>query len=97
MSDQRPEIPPKLSEEDTVRIEREIQKWAKHLEEELGPFTTERLPTGRILLLPHTELPHVCYMSDDGPHARLCVDDYVPELAKSGLDPNKPQDVQEGG
>lgn len=86
-----------LTEEQTVRIEGEIERYRGELEDELGNFRLERLPTGRVLLVPDVELPHVCYMSDNGPDARLCVDDYVPELANRDLDPTRPSDTQEGG
>lgn len=86
--------PPQLTSEETAHVQAEVEKWRSHLEDELGSFTTEVLPTGRVLLLPQTELPHVCYMSDDGPFARLCVDDFVPEIAKPDLDPDRPSDEQ---
>lgn len=83
-----------LSEEQTARIEDQIEKYRRNLEDELGQFTHERLPTGRVLLLPRDEVPHVCYMSDEGPWARLCVDDYVPEIGDRRLNPERPSDDQ---
>lgn len=83
-----------LSEEGTLRIEREIKKWQGHLEDVFGKFRQERLPTGRVLLVSDNEVPHVCYMSDESSDARLCVDDYVPELGDPKLDQSRPSDNQ---
>ena len=93
MSDVVPDLPT-LTPEETAHVLAEIERWRGNLEDELGTFTTEVLPTGRVLLLPKEELPHVCYMSDDGPFARLCVDDYVPEIANQELDQSRPSDDQ---
>ncbi len=89
-----------LTEEQTARIMAEVGRWQEAIESAIGTFRTELMPTGRILVVPTQNLqepPHVAYMSDDGPEARLCIDDFVPELATPGLDPEFPSDTQPGG
>jgi hypothetical protein len=82
---------------DTLRVHHAIEHNRKALEDELGTFLQEDLPTpGRVLLRPQNELPHVAYMSDGSPDARLVIDDYVPELGDPTMDPNFPSDDQEG-
>lgn len=68
--------------EETLRIQHAINSNRDIIEAELGPFTEQVLPSGRVLITPSpdVELPHVCYMSDKTPEARLIFDDYVPEL-----------------
>lgn len=75
-------------------MESEIKRWSGELEDEFGPYRMERLPTGRVLLLPQQGIPHVLYMSDDGPDARLCCDDYVPEIGDPTLDQSRPSNDQ---
>jgi hypothetical protein len=91
--------PDRLTDEQTARIRGELETWREATEAAVGKFRTEVLPTGRILVVP-TEIldepPHVAYMSDDGPEARLVIDDYVPELAVPGLNPEFPSDAQPG-
>lgn len=92
MSDQ---FPPTLSETESQKVKDEIEKWRWEITEEIGPFRTEVLQTGRILIQPDDlEVPHVAYMSDNSPDARLCLDDYVPEIGDFTLDPTRPSDDQ---
>ena len=72
----------------------ELDRSKEAIEDELGPYTTEELLTGRILILPVEEVPHVAYMSDNGPDARLIIDDYVPEIGDFTMDPEYPSDAQ---
>jgi hypothetical protein len=69
-----------LTAQQTATVMAALERDREAVVSELGEFTTEVLPTGRILVLPQEEVPHVAYMSDDGPEARLVLDDYVPEL-----------------
>lgn len=78
----------------TANLQSEIEKWREEIQEEIGEFRTEILPTGRILILADQEVPHVAYMSDEGPDARLCFDDYVPELGDPTLSQDRPSDDQ---
>lgn len=87
----------RLTEEQTARIQGELEKWREATEAAVGKFRTEVLLTGRILVVPTEfldEPPHVAYMSDDGPEARLVIDDFVPELGNPSFDKNFPSDGQ---
>lgn len=98
MSSQAPdpfEVTP-LTPAQTAKILTELARWDEETRDELGDYRTEVLPTGRVLVLSDNEVPHVAYMSDDGPDARLCLDDFIPELAVPGLDPEYPSDAQPG-
>lgn len=96
MSEQFP-ITPLTAEQRSV-LRAELDKSKEALEDEWGPYITEELPTGRILVLPSGgEVPHVAYMSDDSPDARLVLDDYVPEIGDMTMDPEYPSDNQPGG
>lgn len=85
---------PPLSSQETQRILDEIERYRKEVEAELGPFTTEVLFSGRVLITPQTEVPHVAYMSHQGADARLVFDDYVPEIGDRTLNPDRPSDDQ---
>lgn len=92
MADQFPITPLTPQQRSVLRAELDSAREA--LEDEWGPYITEDLPTGRILVLPVEELPHVAYMSDDSPDARLILDDFVPEIGDMTLDPEYPSDAQ---
>lgn len=57
-----------------------INTYKPELEDEFGEFTTQKLPSGRILLRSHDGEPFIAYLSDFHADARLVIDDYIPEL-----------------
>lgn len=96
MSSQAPdpyEVTP-LTPDQTAKILSALERDKDAILDELGEYKQEVLPTGRVLILPATELPHVAYMSDEGPNARLVLDDYVPEIGDQSLNKERPSDDQ---
>lgn len=87
-------FPTPLTPEQRSVLKDNLDRETEAIEDELGPFITEELPTGRILILPVREVAHVAYMSDDGPDARLVIDDYCPEIGDFTMDDDYPSDAQ---
>lgn len=58
----------------------ELETWRHVLEDDLGKFTYEPLPTGRVWVKSQEFGDLVAYMSDHSPDARVVVDDIAAEL-----------------